>query len=128
MHQLYGKYSTETYRISLMDCYVNWAKFKDAKILSLHILDFIGTCLGKKSDRLIPEKENNGDKSVALNIIHVMRVFVNCVATGEATTKNDYLKVLSMVKEIRPWLRYCYTTINTTTTIYNKINYFLMQH
>lgn len=75
------------------------------------MLEFIGKLSDKGSVKLkrevIPELRNeNCDKEVAMLILEVAVTLIKCVSNGRSKDKEDYPRLLSMVDEIQPWLRY----------------------
>lgn len=104
-------HSVQIQRVRLIHCYENWGRYEDAQNEGFSVLEFIGKLSDKGSVKLkrevIPELRNeNCDKEVAMLILEVAVTLIKCVSNGRSKDKEDYPRLLSMVDEIQPWLRY----------------------
>nr|XP_043623197.1 separase [Erigeron canadensis] len=98
----------QIHRSRLMRCYENWGRYDDAEKEGESILEFIGNlCGGKVKGRVVPEfKEEKGDKDVAMLVFEVVVTMTKCVANRQSEKKEDYERVVKMVDDIQPWLRF----------------------
>ncbi|KAK1428290.1 hypothetical protein QVD17_17121 [Tagetes erecta] len=91
-------------RLGLIHCYVKWGRYEDAQSHALLLLRFISR--RKNGNRVVPAfMQHIHHKDTALLILEVIVTLVECVANAPTKDDDQYLKVLSMVIEIQPWLR-----------------------
>lgn len=97
----------------MIHCLVSCGMHADAQtegiavLESLRGIDFGGRTNGKTSGGFLPDLKHSGeDEGFRELVVEIVVLLVKCVALSQSKDGNDYIWVLELVEEVRPWFRY----------------------
>jgi len=99
-------FSVEFQRLRLMHCLESCALFAEAEVEGLGVLERLRP--PKRKGKLLPEidKGGGGSKDLCSLVVDIAVSLVRCASAGLAKEDGDFKKVLQLVEEVVPWLKY----------------------
>lgn len=87
-----------------MHCFEACGRVHDAEAEALRVLEKLQS-VKKRKGKILPQLGGD-DKDLCLLVVEIAVTLVRCAATGTGKENRDFKRVLDLVEELRPWLRY----------------------
>lgn len=99
-------YSDILWRVSYLRRLCEWGRYRETEEEGLAVLSELRSRIGGDAAKLLPEPQGDFENpELAADVVHVVSRMARCAYGKESFLEEDYLRVLALLDQVRPWLR-----------------------